>query len=70
MEAVSSGLKHFNLATYRIVSEGNCEKASGIEPVKLLCDRSLRHTYVDHGIFDFIIFITEIFYKIEIDEYS
>jgi hypothetical protein len=28
------------LATYRTVSEGNCERASGIEPVKLLCDRS------------------------------
>jgi hypothetical protein len=36
-----SGEKHY-LATYRTNSDGNCERASGMEPVRLLYDRSLR----------------------------
>jgi hypothetical protein len=42
-----SGSKYLKLVvTYRTVSEGSCERESGIEPVKLLCDRSLQtYTY-------------------------
>jgi hypothetical protein len=29
---------------YSIVSEGNCDRASGIEPVRLLYDKSLQET--------------------------
>lgn len=39
-----SGSKYLNLETYRTVNAGNWERESGIEPVKLLCDRSLQHT--------------------------
>jgi hypothetical protein len=35
----------WKLATYRTVNEGNCERVSGTEPVKLLCDRFLQHIY-------------------------
>lgn len=35
--------------TYRTVSEDNCERESGIEPVKLLCDKSLQDA--DHTIY-------------------
>jgi hypothetical protein len=35
-----SSKKYWKSATYRTVSDGNCESASGIEPVKLLCDKS------------------------------
>jgi hypothetical protein len=32
--------------TYRAVNEGNCERASGTEPVKLLFDRSLQENEI------------------------
>jgi hypothetical protein len=34
--------------TYKSVNEGNCERASGIEPIKLLFDKSLQDMKQDH----------------------
>ena len=38
--------------TYNTVNEGNCESASGIEPVKLLFDKSLEDMKQDFANFN------------------
>jgi hypothetical protein len=45
-KSVGTYSKFDNYETYSTVSEGNCDRASGIEPVRLLCDRSLQHMVV------------------------
>lgn len=48
--------------TYRIISEDKCERKSGIEPVKLLCDKFLQtHQSV------LFCFRDQLVYKIKMD---